>query len=91
MDIMTLGADAAVIGAIIGITKVITSVEEWINMKKITDYPRYYPLIPAVLGAIAAVFMTRPLGWQEYGRNFLIYVGTSTYIYKLGKTTLLNK
>lgn len=83
MDFANLGLNMGVVAGIIALTKVLTSID------KDGKYSRLYPIIPAVLGIGAAAFTTDPLTWQEFGKNFLIYVGAATYIYKVGKTTVL--
>ena len=85
MDVMNLGIDTAIIGGIIGLTRVFTGLD--VNNR----YTRYYPLLPAVFGLLGAIFKTSPLTWRELGTNFFIYVGISTYAYKVGKTTILDK
>ena len=85
MDIMNLGIDSAIIGGIIGLTRVFTGLD--VNNR----YTRYYPLLPAVFGLLGAFFKTSPFTWQQLGTNFFIYVGISTYAYKVGKTTILDK
>ena len=85
MDIMNLGIDSAIIGGIIGLTRVLT------NLDRENRYTRFYPLLPAVFGLLGAIFKTSPFTWRELGVNFFIYVGVSTYAYKVGKTTILDK
>lgn len=85
MDILTLGVNIGVIGAIIAITEVVKGFD------KQGKFTRWYPLIPMILGTGAAFFKTVPLTWQGYGENWLLYVGLSTYIFKAGKTTLLGR
>lgn len=85
MDILTLGVNMGVIGAIIALTELVKGLD------KENKYTRFYPIIPMVLGTVAALFKTTPLTWQGYGENWLLYVGLSTYIFKAGKTTLLGR
>lgn len=85
MDFSDLGINMAVVGGIIAITRIITTLD------KENKLVRYYPVIPAVLAVAVAAFQTEPFSWQAFGTNFFIYVGAATYIYKFGKTTLLNK
>ena len=85
MDILTLGVNTGIIGAIIALTEVIKGFDKEGKLK------RFYILIPTVLGSLAALFKTVPLTWQAYGESWLIFVGLSIYIFKAGKTTLLGK
>jgi len=85
MDFSNLGLNMAVVGGIIAITKVITGFD------KKGKYARWYPVIPAVLGIAAAIFATSPFVWRTFGNNAIIYTGAATYLYKVGKTTILDK
>jgi len=83
MDFLNLGINTAVVAGIIAITKVITGFD------KEGKYARWYPVIPAILGIAAAYFATAPFVWRTFGNNALIYTGAATYLYKVGKTTVL--
>jgi hypothetical protein len=74
-----------IIGSIIALTKLITSMDKGRKLE------RLYPAIPLILGIIAALFVTVPLEWQAYGANVLMLGPTAAYIYKFGKTTVLGK
>lgn len=84
MDLATY-MDMGVIGAILALTSVIKSLD------KQEKFTRFYPVIPLVLGIVAAVAKTVPFQWQLALENLIKYVGVSTYIFKFGKTTILNK
>lgn len=83
MDFLNLGINTAVVAGIIAITKVITGFD------KEGKYARWYPIIPAILGIAAAILATSPFAWRTFGNNALIYTGAATYLYKVGKTTVL--
>ena len=85
MNLLELGVNGAVIGGIIALTKVL------IGFDKDKKFERYYPILPGILGILAAVFITVPLRWQEFGKNSMIYGPAAAYIYKLGKTTVFDK
>jgi uncharacterized membrane protein HdeD (DUF308 family) len=85
MDFANLGLNLGVVAGIIGITRVVTTFD------KDSKLARWYPLIPAVLSIAAAAFLTSPWAWGEYGKNVIIYVGSATYLYKFGKTTVFDK
>lgn len=84
MDLLSV-LDMAVIGAIMGIMEVLKAIDKDKKMW------RFYPLVVLVLALGAAAFMARPFNWQTFGYQALIYAGSSSFIFKFGKTTLLGK
>jgi ABC-type glucose/galactose transport system permease subunit len=85
MDILTLGINSAIVGGIITLSNVIKS---WDPTNK---YKRFYILIPTILGVLVAYLKTEPFMWKDFGTNIIIYVGSATYIFKFGKTTVLGQ
>lgn len=85
MDLMNIGIDTAIVGGIITLANVIKSFD---SEKK---YKRFYTVIPLVLGVLAAYLKTDPFAWKAFGLYVIIYVGSSTYLFKFGKTTVLNQ
>jgi len=77
--------DAAVIGSIMGIMEIIKAADK--NHK----LGRFYPLFVLILALAAAAFMARPFTWQTFGHQALVYAGSSSFIFKFGKTTVLGK
>lgn len=84
MDFLNL-LDGALIGAIIAIMEVLKSMD---TAKKFT---RWYPFVVLILALVAAAFKANPFTWQTFGYNAILYAGASSYIYKLGRTTILGK
>ena len=85
MDLLTMGADAALVGGIIALCNVIKGFD------KENKFKRFYPLLPLALGVASAYFKTAPFSWQAYGVNAIVYVGAASYLFQFGKTTILNK
>jgi hypothetical protein len=77
--------DMGIIGAIIAIMQVLKSFD--VNKK----FTRFYPLGVLILALAAAAFKSMPLTWQTFGYNAMLYAGTSSFIFKFGKTTVLGK
>ena len=85
----SMGLDAGVIVGISFLTLLITKVFD--PDKK---FSRWYPLIPVVLGLIAAVSFSVVAGSFElsvYIKTSISYAGISAIGYKLIKSTVLNK
>jgi hypothetical protein len=85
MDITTIGIDMAIVGGIIALCNVIKGFDST------TKYKRFYPVLPLALGLLAAYFKTDPFAWKAFGLAGIIYVGTSSYMFQFGKTTLFGK
>lgn len=85
MDITAIGIDTAIIGGIIALANVIKSFDTENRFK------RFYPLIPLGLGILAAYFKIDPFAFKPFGSLAITYVGISSYLFKFGKTTLLNQ
>jgi len=85
MDFLNLGADLGIVGGIITITELIKQFDQDKKFKK------YYVLIPAILSIPAAFIVSKTFDWHEIAKNFLLYLGVSTYIYKAGKTFIGGK
>ena len=85
MDITTIGIDMAIVGGIIALANVIKGFDS------ANKFKRFYPVIPLALGLLAAYFKTDPFTWKTFGSAAIIYVGTSSYMFQFGKTTLLNQ
>lgn len=83
-DIMNL-VDMAIVGAVIFAVELIKGFD------KNNKYVRFYPLIVAALGLLAALFKTEPFAWRTFGYNAMLYVAVPSYIYKFGKTTVMGK
>lgn len=79
MDIMSIGLDLGVIAGIMGITEAVKRLDSDNRLK------RYYVLIPLFLGVVAALVTASPFALQAVGKQALIYVGVSTYLYTTGK------
>ncbi len=77
--------EMGMIAAILAATEVIKSFD--VNNK----LWRFYPVIPLVLGIIAAFATADTLTFQKVLEKTILYVGPATYIFKFGKTTLLGK
>lgn len=86
IDLTQIGINIGVIAGIMGITEVVK-----LQMKGWEPAGRVIILVPLVLALAAALFLTRPFGWQEYGENAIIYCGSATYLFKFGKTTIGGK
>jgi hypothetical protein len=86
MDLTSLGINAGIIVAIMGITEVAKS-----QFDPAGKLARFYILLPTFLGLVAALVMTRPLEVQELAKNAILYVGAAVYLYKFGRTTVLGK
>ena len=85
MDIMTLGVDTAIIGGIIALANVIKGFDS------ANKFKRFYPVLPLALGLLAAYFKTEPFTAKAFGAAAIIYVGTSSYLFQFGKSTILGK
>lgn len=81
MDFANLGINLAVIGGIIGVTEVIKLILPEV-------LKRFLLLVPTILGVVAAIALGWNQGWQGVVREAIVYVGTSTYIWKFGKTVV---
>jgi hypothetical protein len=81
MDFAKLGVNLGIVAGIIGITEVVKLVLPPALVK-------FVILIPAILGAVAAVALGWGDGWTTILKNCIIYVGAATYIYKFGKTVI---
>ncbi|GEM_PF-2612853 len=84
MDLLALGLNSIVVGGIIAITKVITTVFD--PQGKLS---RWYILVPTVLAVLGAYLMTTPFEVKAFLLNVLIYAGVSTYLFKFGKSVIL--
>jgi len=85
MDIMMIGVDTAIIAGIIALSNVIKSFD---GEKK---FKRFYILIPLGLGILAAYLRTEPFSVKAFGSLAMNYAGIASYLFKFGKTTLLNQ
>jgi hypothetical protein len=81
MDFAKLGVNLGIVAGIIGITEVI----KFILPVTLT---KFVIIIPAILGAVAAVALEWGEGWTTIVKNCIIYVGAATYIWKFGKTVV---
>ncbi len=84
-ELKALGVDAAVVFGIVAITQGIKALDTQNKFK------RLYIIIPTVLGAFAALFVTEPFSWQDFGRNALVYIGAATYVYSAGRKMIFSK
>ena len=84
MDLLSV-VDMAIIGSIMAVMEILKGFD------KDHKIVRFYPLVLAVLGLVAALFKANPLTWQSFGYNAMLYVAVPSYIYKFGKTTILGK
>ena len=85
MDLSAVVKDAGVLAGIIGLTGCIKSMDTKQRFK------RFYVLIPAILGIVAALALAQPFTWQEILKQALIYAGVASWVYKTGKTAVLGK
>jgi hypothetical protein len=74
---------AGIIGVILILTGMIKALD------KANKFTRFYPLIPLVLGVGFAFLWTNPWAWKIFGYNVLLFACGSSYVYKVGKTTIL--
>lgn len=81
MDFALSGVNLAIIAGIIGLTEVVKLILP-------VTLTKFVIIIPAVLGAVAAVALGWGLPWGEIVVKAIIYVGAATYIFKFGKTVI---
>jgi hypothetical protein len=74
-DITQLGLNVGVVLGILAITQVIK------NIDTKNKYKRFYVLIPLALSFLAGFAVTKPLEFQDFLNNVLMYVGGSVYLY----------
>lgn len=77
--------EMGMIAAILAFTEVIKSFD------KDNKYWRWYPVIPLVLGIVAAFATAESITFQKVLEKSILYVGPATYIFKFGKTTVMGK
>lgn len=87
MDALTFLKYPFVIVVVTMISSLVKSID------KSGKYKRFYLLIPTVIGALASIFITMVEGWNwgKFGINVMLYVTTSTYAFKFGKTVVMGK
>lgn len=86
MDFTSLGLDASILFAIVGISELIKN-----KLDKENKFKKFYVLLPLIISFIAATFVSEPFTWQEYLKNVFIYTGISSYAYDLIKNKISNK
>ena len=86
MDLTSLGIDAALVAAIVGVVKVLTAV---FDPKKILE--RWYPLFPLVLAIPCAMAKFWGNGVLQIILMAFVYGALASFAYKFGKTTVLNQ
>lgn len=86
MDFTSLGLDASILFAIVGISELIKN-----KLDKKNKFKRFYILLPLIISFIAAIFVSEPFTWQEYLKNVFIYTGVSSYGYNVIKNSIPNK
>jgi hypothetical protein len=84
-----INPSSAVNGGIVGAVIIISQLIKDFIPLKIPD--RAVPLIPVVLGSIAAFTQAQPLTLQNYWNVWLMYVPLSTFLFKIWKTTIAGK
>lgn len=84
MDFTNL-LDMGMIGAILMFTEFIKSLD------KDNKFTRFYPVVPLLLGVVAAFATAETITFQTVVAKIILYVGPATYIYKFGKTTVMGK
>ena len=85
MDVGNIGINIGVVGAIIAVSKLISSID------KEKKFKRFYTLLPFIFGVVGAACVTNPFTVGGFITNAFTYASVSAYIYKFGKTTILNK
>lgn len=77
MDIASLGVNAGIVVAIIGLCEVVKK----LPLPKVVV--RFYVLLPLVFAAIAALVLSNPLVFREFIKTTFIYFGVSHLFYKV--------
>lgn len=86
MDLTSIGIDAALVAAIVGVVKVLTSV---FDPKKVLE--RWYPLFPLVLAIPCAMAKFWFDGVLQIILMAFVYGSISSFAYKFAKTTILGQ
>jgi len=86
MDLTSIGIDVALVAAIVGLAKILTTVFD----PKAT-LERWYPLLPLMLAIPAAVAKFWFEGALKIALMAFIYSALAAYAYKTGKTTILGQ
>jgi small basic protein len=86
MDFVNLGLDVSILAAIVGISELIKN-----QIDKEDKFKKFYVLLPFFISAVASIFITENLGWQEYLKNVFIYTGISSYGYNVIKSSIIKK
>lgn len=80
---MDFGVSTAIVGAILVVVQFVKKRDTRRRLKRI------YWFLPIPFATLAAVIMTRPLsfstvlGWQELGKNVILYWGATVVAYTL--------
>ena len=74
------------IPVIIGATAVFTQLVD-----KANRFTRFYPLVPLLLGTVAAVVLAQPKAWDQILVGVFMYGFGAMGAYKIGKTTILGQ
>lgn len=86
MDLTSIGIDAALVAAIVGLVKVLTTVFD-----PKAALSRWYPLLPLLLAIPCAMAKFWFDGAPKVILMAFVYGALAAFAYKTGKTTIMNQ
>jgi len=81
MNFESLGINTGLVVAMMAIIEVIKEVDKKNVLEKL------YVLFPILLSIGVSFLVTRPIEWQMYFTNLVIYAGVTSYLYSILKKT----